>query len=233
MIPLFIGLYAKDNHIYFSPNESRHISVKRIKPDTLFHVRINNELFLCKLDPEQSSCALIINKLQEPDTTQTDITLASPLPKGKRKAFMIEKLTEIGITRFLPLDSNRSITKPSENSFKRLCKISLEASKQSHGNPIEIQNTINLIELCSLTGYKTKIVFDKYAIDTIFTLNLNNADKILGVIGPEGGFTTVETELLNDNGFQSMAFNTNILRIETSCIYAAVMLKEIISYKTQ
>src|SRR5580765_5083760 len=62
------------------------------------------------------------------------LEIAAPLPKGDRAQFLVEKLTELGVTKFVPLNTTRSIVKPREAKLEKLQRYVIEASKQCGRN---------------------------------------------------------------------------------------------------
>ena len=133
--------------------------------------------------------------------------------------FMIQKATELGVTKFLPIIFDRTIVRKINN--ERLNKIIIEASEQSNRiNIPSIEKAQNLKNF--LTKYKNKI-------DLIFT-DLNTENKKLDIkkvknipiciiIGPEGDFSEKERkEILTFEGVKPIKINENILRSETAAI---------------
>ena len=133
--------------------------------------------------------------------------------------FMIQKATELGVTKFLPIIFDRTIVRKINN--ERLKKIIIEASEQSNRiNISSIEKTQNLKNF--LSKYKNKI-------DLIFT-DLNTENKKLDIkkvknipiciiIGPEGDFSEKERkEILAFEGVKPIKINENILRSETAAI---------------
>ena len=151
----------------------------------------------------------------------------SPI-KSNYQNFIIQKATELGVTKFLPIIFDRTVVR--KINKKRLEKIAIEASEQS--------NRINLPtieESQSLNNFlKTN------SIDLIFTdLNSNNnkidksklTDKpVCIIIGPEGDFSEVERqEILAFKGVQPIKINENILRSETAVISAISIINYVIN----
>src|SRR5262245_8562482 len=62
------------------------------------------------------------------------LVVAAPLPKGDRAQFLIEKLTELGVTNFVPLSTARSVVHPRETKIEKLERYVIEASKQCGRN---------------------------------------------------------------------------------------------------
>ena len=140
----------------------------------------------------------------------------SPI-KSNFQNFMIQKATELGVTKFLPVIFDRTVVRKINN--ERLKKIVIEASEQSN------RLNVPLIE----KPQNLKNFLNSNSMDLIFTdLNSNNkkidssklSDKpICIIVGPEGDFSQVEREqILNFDGVQALKINDNILRSETAVI---------------
>ena len=132
--------------------------------------------------------------------------------------FMIQKATELGVTRFLPIIFDRTIVR--KINKERLEKVIIEAAEQS--------NRINIPVIEQPQNLKS---FLKNDMDLIFTdLNASNkkidlkmitANPICVIIGPEGDFSELERqEILKFKGVQPIKINENILRSETAVISA-------------
>ena len=133
--------------------------------------------------------------------------------------FMIQKATELGVTKFLPIIFDRTIVR--KINKERLEKVIIEAAEQS--NRI---NVPNIEDFQNLNNF-----LDKNHVDLIFTdLNSNNNKVDLKklsnkptciVVGPEGDFSEYERqEILSYKGVQAIKINENILRSETAIISA-------------
>ena len=151
----------------------------------------------------------------------------SPI-KSNFQNFMIQKATELGVTKFLPIIFDRTVVR--KINKERLEKIVIEASEQSNriNVPIveESQNLNNFLKTAS--------------IDLIFTdLNSNNnkIDKsrftdnpVCIIIGPEGDFSDAERDkILSHKGVQPIKINENILRSETAVISAISIINYVIN----
>ena len=151
----------------------------------------------------------------------------SPI-KSNYQNFMIQKATELGVTKFLPIIFDRTVVR--KINKERLEKIVIEASEQSNRINVPliepIQNLDNFLK--------------KNSMDLIFTdLNSNNkkidksklTDKpICIIIGPEGDFSETEREeILSFKGVQPLKINENILRSETAVISAISIINYVIN----
>ena len=151
----------------------------------------------------------------------------SPI-KSNYQNFMIQKATELGVTKFLPIIFERTIVR--KINKERLEKIVIEASEQSNRINVpaieESQNLNNFLK--------------NNSINLIFTdLNSNNnkidksklTDKpVCIIIGPEGDFSEAEREkILGFKGVQPIKINQNILRSETAVISAISIVNYVIN----
>ena len=141
---------------------------------------------------------------------------------------MIQKATELGVTKFLPIIFDRTIVR--KINKERLEKVVIEAAEQS--------NRINISNIEEPQSLKDFLNIKK--IDLIFTdlnsdnkkLNLNklNENQICIIIGPEGDFSESEREqILSFKGVQSIKINENILRSETAAISALSIVSYLIN----
>ena len=141
---------------------------------------------------------------------------------------MIQKATELGVTKFIPIIFERSIVRKVNKD--RLKKILIEACEQS--------NRIKIPTIEDPQTLKTFLKSGQY--DLIFTyLNSNNkkidvskltSKPICIIIGPEGDFSEIEKkEIISYNGVISININKNILRAETAAISAVSLVSYLIN----
>jgi len=155
-------------------------------------------------------------QLRQKENTKELWLAFSPI-KSNFQNFMIQKATELGVTKFLPVIFDRTVVR--KINTERLKKIVIEASEQSN------RLNVPLIE----DSQNLKSFLNSHLINLIFTdLNSNNkkidcsklSDKPTCIIvGPEGDFSEAEREqILNFDGVQALKINDNILRSETAVI---------------
>jgi 16S rRNA (uracil1498-N3)-methyltransferase len=168
-----------------------------------------------------------IKQLRQKENTKELWLAFSPI-KSNYQNFMIQKATELGVTKFLPIIFDRTIVR--KINKERLEKIVIEASEQSNRiNVPIIEESQNLDSFL-----KTNM------IDLIFTdLNSNNIKvnkskltnkPVCIIIGPEGDFSEVEREkILSFKDVQPIKINENILRSETAVISAISIINYVIN----
>ena len=137
---------------------------------------------------------------------------------------MIQKATELGVTRFIPILSERTIVR--KINQKRINKIIVEASEQSNRLNIPKLDEIGKLDNFLKNNQKTNIIFGDLNTDNS-KFNLKNSDPVCILIGPEGDFTIKERKnILKLKNITPLKINKNILRSET----AAISLISIISF---
>ena len=160
----------------------------------------------------------ITNQLRQKETTKELWLAFSPI-KSNYFNFMIQKATELGVTKFLPIVFDRTIVR--KINKERLEKVIIEAAEQS--NRINVPSIEEPKSLNSfLKNSKMDLIFtDLNTSNTKIDLNQLTSNPTCVIIGPEGDFSEVERqEILEFNGVQAIKINENILRSETAVISA-------------
>ena len=177
-------------------------------------------------------CKVLSSRIEETDF-KVKVTLAQCLPKAKKMDLIIQKCTELGVSRIIPVLSERSIAKGEKP--ERWKKIAKEAAEQSSRSMIP--------EITALTPFeevlKLKPEFDlalipwelekETTLKSILTTHLpagkaGKPNHLLILIGPEGGFSRKEMKLAKDAGFTSITLGKKILRTETAGMAILAML---------
>ncbi len=173
--------------------------------------------------------AEIKETLEDNYSTKVKVDIALGLLKNDKMDLSIQKLTEIGINKIIPMKTKRTIVKVKEKKDK-WDTVSIEALKQCQGvRKLEITEPTNLEEI-KFEEYD--IVFLPYegANGNKITnyKELDKMTKILYMIGPEGGFADSEVEFLKEKGVKVISLGRRILRAETAAVVAGgVILNEI------
>jgi 16S rRNA (uracil1498-N3)-methyltransferase len=152
------------------------------------------------------------------------VVVAAPLPRGDRAQYLIEKLTEIGVTSFVPLTSQRSVIEPRENRLEKLQRQVIEASKQCGRNVLMIiESWANWATFCQRGDLPRLMIFGHPGGVALRGLQLEEPDGagFTLAVGPEGGFTDEEAALARAAGWLSVDLGPRILRIETAALVLA------------
>ena len=157
-----------------------------------------------------------ITKKIRSNANEKEIWLAFAPIKLNYLNLMIQKATELGVTKFIPILTERTIVR--KINEKRVNKIIIEASEQS--NRLKVPQLEEIIKLDDFLKFnqKTNIIFGDLNTNNK-KLNINSTEPICILVGPEGDFTTKEREkILKLKNLIPLKINENILRSETAAI---------------
>ena len=159
----------------------------------------------------------VTKQLRHKENTK-DLWLAFSPIKSNYFNFMIQKATELGVTKFLPIIFERTIVR--KINKERLKKVIIEAAEQS--NRITVPSIEDPQKLKSFLNNDMDLIFtDLNTANTKIDLTKLTTKPTCVIIGPEGDFSEQEREeILKFNGVQSVKINENILRSETAVISA-------------
>jgi 16S rRNA (uracil1498-N3)-methyltransferase len=219
---LGFGEYALDGA------EAHHLStVRRLAPGeriTLFNGD-GQEYAAEILGVSRKSVALNILSASAVDRELPfSLIVASALPKGDRADYLIEKLTELGVTRFVPLVATRSVVIPKESSVAKFGRAVIEASKQCGRNRLMAIDpplgVTDFLERADSAG--ARLFLHPTANDLAQVARPGGGATI--AIGPEGGFTPDEVAAATAAAWTVAGLGSRILRIETAAVAAASLL---------
>ena len=210
-------------------SQSHYVSkVMRVKENEVFSLFNSSGEWEAKiLNISKNIVEFNVRKQLRKKENIKELWLAFSPIKSNYFNFMIQKATELGVTRFIPIIFERTIVR--KINKERLEKIIIEATEQS--------NRINIPTLEKPQNLKNFLSNNSKKIDLVFT-DLNTSKKKLevgkednkplcAVVGPEGDFSEKERELiLNFKDVKQININQNILRAET----ATISIISIISY---
>ena len=154
-----------------------------------------------------------------------DITLGVSLPKGDRQRWLVEKATELGVGRIVPLRTARSVAKPTPKSLDRLRRTVIEASKQCGRNRLmEISPPIAWPEFLSYSSQATVrlLAHPRYTErSSDLPRETVSGEPVRLAVGPEGGFTEEEVAEAVRAGWHVVDLGPRILRVETAALLLA------------
>ena len=134
---------------------------------------------------------------------------------------MIQKATELGVTRFIPLLSDRTVVR--NINEKRIKKIIVEASEQSNRLNLPILDKLKKLEDFLKENTDTTIFFGDLNSDNK-KIDIQSDEPICVLIGPEGGLAPSELTLASENGFSAIRLGPRVLRTETAPLVALSVL---------
>ncbi|MTI49387.1 MAG: 16S rRNA (uracil(1498)-N(3))-methyltransferase [Firmicutes bacterium] len=228
-------------HRFFIDSDNVHESQVVITGDDVKHIKnvlrlnVGDEIMVCdgesndyliEIEDIESDQVIgkIINKERSKGEPPIDVVLYQGLPKSTKMDLIIQKATELGVKRIVPVITERTVVKidnPKKENKKleRWNRIALEASKQcKRGQIPNVEGVINFKDM--VEEIKEDFVVVPYEnemkIGTKEILSKFNDKTISIVIGPEGGFEEEEIEKLKEIGANIITLGPRILRTETA-----------------
>ena len=201
-------------------SQSHYVSkVMRLKEKEVFSLFNSSGEWEAKiLNISKSIVEFNVTKQLRQKENTIDLWLAFSPIKSNYFNFMIQKATELGVTKFLPIIFERTIVR--KINKERLEKVIIEAAEQS--NRITVPSIEDPQKLKSFLNNDMDLIFtDLNTANTKIDLTKLTTKPTCVIIGPEGDFSEEEREeILKFNGVQPIKINENILRSETAVISA-------------
>ena len=218
---------VKNNCFILNNDDMYHIkTVMRMKDKDLIEVVYDNKLFLGKLDDNFN--VFMDKEIDSSNVRKKEYTLCLPLLTDQKMSMVLQKATELGVDKIIPVITVRSVVKMDDKremkKLERWQTICKEASEQSKRMNIPVVTNITKLSDLKMDGLKIlcSTVEKKNTLKKVIS---DGFDKITFIVGPEGGFDPKEEELLIKLGFVSTTLGSNIFRVETAPIYVLSILK--------
>ena len=229
--------FIKNKDMLLEESDIRHIKkVMRMNINDKIEVVYNNKLHICEITSLEPFNIKVIEKLDEDKKTKIELTVAVALVKEQKMDLILQKLTDLGVSRIIPVSMERSIVKLDKERFNKkkvrwesICK---EASEQSKRTNIPIIEDIKSIKDLTKEDADLKLVAstkEKEKLLNYYLQSIEDCAKIIMVIGPEGGISDKEEDILVSNGYNRVSFGNLIFRVETATIYVASIINYISS----
>ena len=201
-------------------SQSHYVSkVMRIKDNEVFSLFNNSGEWEAKiLNITKNIVEFNVTKQLRQKENTKELWLAFSPIKSNYFNFMIQKATELGVTKFLPIIFERTIVR--KINKERLQNVIIEAAEQS--NRITVPSIEDPQKLKSFLNNDMDLIFtDLNTTNTKIDIKKLTTKPVCVIIGPEGDFSEEEREeILKFNDVQSIKINENILRSETAVISA-------------
>ncbi|WP_338822965.1 16S rRNA (uracil(1498)-N(3))-methyltransferase [Mycoplasmopsis felifaucium] len=216
----------KENDFFILDNEiMQHIKSARLEKDH-FLCNYEGSFYECILEDKK---AKILNKLEIDHEYRKQVILAVPIIKIKRYEWILQKATELGVTKIIPMNTkftDQTIVKydlaKKVDRFKEIIK---NAAEQSFRNIIPEYTDIMTLEeiLKTYQNFNLYFAYENTNAENQIT-HLQTNSVIL--VGPEGGFSKEEVELANQYACKIVSLGKTILRAETACLYMLSNIRE-------
>jgi 16S rRNA (uracil1498-N3)-methyltransferase len=170
---------------------------------------------------------LRIDQIEPPPSNQGQIWICSAVPRGARADWMVEKLSELGVRKFVPLLTDRGVPREGssgrQDRWRRLAEESAEQSRRI--GVMSIDAPVPLMDAIAAAGGKGWWLSPRPDAEPIARCIAPATGPIALFIGPEGGWSDRESDAFGAAGFTAVRLTGTILRVETAAIAAAAVLR--------
>ena len=159
------------------------------------------------------------------------LTVASAVPKGDRADWMIEKLSELGVERFIPLAAARSVVLPEgKNKHERWVRIATEAAKQSRRRGVMAIDPLTRVTDALVSGEGRLLLLSTAQDATPISeaVQPTTTGAVRAFIGPEGGWTDEEVAAFASAGATGVKLTSTVLRVETAAVAVAAIVATLV-----
>lgn len=234
MQKLFIDYTPTDN-IILDGESARHIAKS-------LRMKVGDMLMVCDNESQEYGCQIdeitkdtvslkVCYKQANKTEPSCKVSIYQGVPKSSKMEDIIQKCTELGVTKITPVLTKRCVSRPDDKASSkknvRYQKIALEAAQQSgRGIVPKIDNMISIKEAIKNDDSDTKIIFYEGGGEPLKNIIKEDTKSVSIYIGPEGGFEKDEVDLIIENGGQVATLGPRILRTQTAPVAAlsAIML---------
>ena len=211
-------------------DEARHLTrVLRVEPGQRFEISDNQHAYLAEI-AEAKGERVVFHVVEAIAAVPLPvrITLCAAIVKFDRFEWMIEKATELGVERILPVEATRTergLFEASRKRSERWARIARESSQQSRRAQIpEILPAVRL-EQCLKEAAEHRYFLDEGpAPPLVREIPAERSDTVALLIGPEGGWTEAERALAVSAGWCPVSLGPLVLRAETAAAAAIAVV---------
>ena len=212
-----------DNKFELKSDDIYHITrVMRMKTGDKIEVVYNEKVHLCCLEIVNHNVNVnILSENKKDEQRVCEKVLVIPVLKENKMDLILQKATELGVDKIIPIAMERCIVKVDadreEKKLERGNRICKEASEQSMRVTIPVITPVKKLEdLENMDGVKLVCsTIERKNTIKMFLQSHKTYDKIIIAIGPEGGLSLKEEQYLNSIGFSSVTLGNQIMRVET------------------
>jgi 16S rRNA (uracil1498-N3)-methyltransferase len=215
-------------------DDAHHLTrVLRVEAGQKFEISDNSRVWLAEIETARKDLVTfaVLDEI-EPAPELAAITLYLALIKFERLEWAIEKATELGVSKIIPVESNRSEQGLFHGALKRVerwRRIAREASEQSRRLRVpEIADPAKL-DAAVPDASKYRMLLDEApgAPPFMKAVHISSGDSVSLLVGPEGGWIDEERRRLHDAGWVAVSLGPMILRAETAVCAALAVVAQI------
>ena len=177
---------------------------------------------------KRESVVILGQKIESQNESPLEITLLQGISRGERMDYALQKAVELGVSKVIPVITERcNVQLSNGRAEKRLSHwqgVMVSACEQSGRSVLpELMDVMPLEEAKMINQQSSRLVLDPLAKQGFTTLE--KQQQITLLIGPEGGLSEQEVQLLTEQGYQTVNFGPRILRTETAAVAAIAVIQ--------
>ena len=216
------------------PRDKAHhaFNVLHLQHETVRLVSNGRGYFAEVFREQDRGLARILSEDPSVNELSSDITLCMALIRREKFELVIQKATELGVSRIIPFVSSRCVAKDRQERAEKIMRrreaIALEAAEQCKRN--RVPEVLAPVKLSDLKGFLSDVniaAYEKAGTKAMSLKDVLPASSLTAVVGPEGGFSEAEVELLQEFGFSPVTLGNRILRAETAAYYICSVAGEL------
>jgi 16S rRNA (uracil1498-N3)-methyltransferase len=221
---------ALGDRIGLPHDEAKHVRVRRLRPGeevALFDGA--GASYLARIEAVSRGAVTVevtaIRPLREHESP-LDLTLAVALLRSDRTEWLIEKASELGVTRLQPFASTHALGRPSPARQARWQQIAAAAAKQCGRSVVaQITPPVDFAAVLRQPCSARLLLAERGGRDDLLRLELGAVTSVQLIIGPEGGFTDAELDAARAAGCRLVDLGPRILRAETAALAALALVQ--------
>jgi 16S rRNA (uracil1498-N3)-methyltransferase len=222
----------RNGHAEIGGDDARHLTrVLRVEAGQRYEISDNRVVYLAEIETARKE-RVIFRTLERLPIVEPPVsmTLCAAIVKFDHFEWMIEKATELGVSRIVPMISvrtERGLDKAAPKRLERWRRIGLEASQQSRRAHLpEIAEPARWREALAIRAAYCYALDENTAapLPAAFPADRRASDSVALLIGPEGGWTEEERSEFGAAGWAAVSLGPSILRAETAALAALAVV---------
>ena len=213
-------------HARITGADAHHLTrVLRLEAGQKFEISDNREVYLAEVESARKDVVsfAILERLEATEPA-LHTTLLVSLIRFERFELVVEKATELGVERIVPVEAERSekgLARAAAKRLERWKRIAREASEQSRRARLpEIQACLGLPAALATAADHRYVLEERTASPILRALPVERKrhDRVALLVGPEGGWTDREREVISAAGWKAVSLGPEILRADTAAL---------------
>ena len=230
IVQRYFAKSKNNNYFKLDDGDIHHIiNVMRMKNNDFIEVVYDGVLYKCKVLINEKIDVVFDSIIESNSNDLVEYILIIPVLKEQKMDLVLQKSTELGVSRIIPITTERTLVKVNDKEDKKIARwsrIVKEASEQSKRVNVPIIDNVMSIDQLSFSDGVKLVCSTRENQKKIKNImhNLKEYDKMYIVVGPEGGLSIKEEKKLNQLGFVSVSLGSRIMRVETVPLYILSIL---------